>query len=85
MSGSFATSMDLSPLDSSLSVGFPRQEYWNGLPFPFPGDLPDPGIKPASPSLADEFFTIEPSGKLMVQFSFSQKSVGNVVLYKVSF
>ena len=32
-----------------LSMGFPRQEYWSGLPFPFPGDLPDPGIKPASP------------------------------------
>ena len=32
-----------------LSVGFPRQEYWNGLPFPSPGDLPDPGIEPASP------------------------------------
>ena len=30
------------------SVGFPRQEYWSGLPFPTPGDLPDPGIKPVS-------------------------------------
>ena len=33
---------------SPLSMGFPRQEYWNGLPFPPPGDLPDPGIEPAS-------------------------------------
>ena len=33
-----------------LSMGFPKQEYWNGFPFPFPGDLPDPGIKPASPT-----------------------------------
>jgi len=33
-------------------MGFPRQEYWNGLPFPPPGDLPDPGIEPASPVLA---------------------------------
>ena len=32
-----------------LSMGFPRQEYWSRLPFPAPGDLPDPGIKPASP------------------------------------
>ena len=32
-----------------LSVGFPRQEHWSGLPFPSPGDLPDPGIKPRSP------------------------------------
>ena len=35
-----------------LSMGFSRQEYWSGLPFPSPGDLPDPGIKPASPALA---------------------------------
>ena len=34
-----------------LSMGFPRQEYWSGLPFPSPGDLPDPGIKPMSPAL----------------------------------
>ena len=43
-----------------LSVGFSRQEYWSGLPFPLPGDLPDPGIKPASlksPALAGVFFT----------------------------
>ena len=35
-----------------LSMGFPRQEYWSGLPFPPPGDLPDPGIEPGSPALA---------------------------------
>ena len=34
-----------------LSMGFSRQEYWNGLPFPFPGDLSNPGIKPGSPEL----------------------------------
>ena len=34
-----------------LSIGFSRQEYWSGLPFPSPGDLPDPGIKPRSPAL----------------------------------
>ena len=44
-------------------MGFSRQEYWSGLPFPSPGDLPDPGIKPESPSLAGRFFTIEPPGK----------------------
>ena len=39
------------------SVGFPRQKYWSGLPFPSPGDLPDPGIEPRSPMLqADSFF-----------------------------
>ena len=34
-----------------LSMGFSRQEYWSGVPFPPPGDLPDPGIKPRSPAL----------------------------------
>ena len=37
-----------------LSMGFPRQEYWSGLPFPSPGDLPDPGIEPASSALHAE-------------------------------
>ena len=40
-----------------LSMGFSRQEYWSGLPCPPPGDLPDPGIEPASPALAGGFFT----------------------------
>ena len=35
---------------ASLSMGFPRQEYWSGLPFPSPGYLPNPGIKPVSPA-----------------------------------
>ena len=43
--GSFATPWTVAR--QTLSVGFPRQEYWSGLPFP-PGDLPDPGIKPTS-------------------------------------
>ena len=46
-----------------LSMGFSRQEYWSGLPFPSPGDPPNPGIKPVSPALADGFFTAEPPGK----------------------
>jgi len=44
-------------------MGFSRQEYWTGLPFPSPGDLPDPGIKPKSPELAGGFFTADPTGK----------------------
>ena len=44
-----------------LSLGFP--EYWSGLPFPTPGDLPNPGTEPLSPALAGGFFTTEPSGK----------------------
>ena len=46
-----------------MSLGFFRQEYWSGLPIPSPGDLPDPGIEPVSPALADGFFTLEPPGK----------------------
>ena len=43
-----------------LSIGFPRQEYWNGLPFSSPGNLPDPGIEPTSPALTGGFLTTEP-------------------------
>ena len=46
-----------------LSMGFFRQEYWSGLPCPPPGDLPDSGIKPASPTLVDGFFTTTPLGR----------------------
>ena len=48
--------MNYSP-PSPLFMGFLRQEYWSGLPFPTPGDLPNPGIEPVSPALADGFFT----------------------------
>ena len=44
-------------------MGFSRQEYWSGLPFPPPGDLPDSGVKPVPPALAGAFFTAEPPGK----------------------
>ena len=47
----------------SLSMGFSRQEYWSGLPFPPPGDLPDSGIEPASPASSGGFSTTEPPGK----------------------
>ena len=46
-----------------LSKGFSRQGYWSGLPFPSPGDLPDPGIKPRSPTLQAEALPSEPPGK----------------------
>ena len=48
-----------------LSKEFPRQEYWSGSPFPFPGELPDPGFEPessVSPALAGRFFTTELPG-----------------------
>ena len=46
-----------------LSMGLPRQEYWNELSFPSPGDLPSSGIKAMFPALAGRFFTVEPTGK----------------------
>ena len=46
------------------SMGFSRQECWSGLPFPSPGDLPDPGIEPGSPTLQADALPSEPPGKL---------------------
>ena len=44
-------------------MGFSRQEYWSGLPFPSPEDLPNPGIEPKSPALQADALTSEPPGK----------------------
>ena len=49
---------------ASPSMGFFRQEYWSELPFPSPGDLPDPGIEPRSPALQADALPSEPPGKL---------------------
>ena len=57
-----------------LSMGFSRQEYWSGLPFPSSGNRPNPGIKPASPALAGGFFTTEPRGKPVNEESFLPSS-----------
>ena len=46
-----------------LFMGFSRQEYWGGLPFPSPGDLPDPGIEPGSPTFQADALTSESPGK----------------------
>ena len=62
-----------------LSVGFPRQEYWTGLPFSPPGDLLDPGIESESPALAGECFTTEPPEKPKLRLSETYL-VGSVVL-----
>ena len=62
----FATQWTVA-LQAPLSMGFPRQEYWSRLPFPSPGDLPDPETEPtcpASAALAGRFFTTKPPGKL---------------------
>ena len=48
---------------ASLSMGFSKQKYWSGLPFPSPPDLPNPGILPGSPELQADSFPSEPPGK----------------------
>ena len=56
-------------VQAPLSMKFPRQEYWSGFPFTTPGDLPDPGIEPASlasPVLAGGFFTTAPPRKTLM-------------------
>ena len=55
--------MDCSPRQAPLSTEFSRQEYWGGLPFPSPGDLPDPGIRPRSPALQADSLLSEPPEK----------------------
>ena len=64
LSPTFCDPMDLAH-QASLSMGLSQEEYWSGLPFPCPGGLPDPGIKPtspAAPALLGRFFTTVPSG-----------------------
>ena len=62
VSNSFGTPWTVA-YQAPMSVRFPKQEYWSGLPFPSLGDLPDTGIKPTSPTLEGRFFTGEPPGK----------------------
>ena len=62
MSSTFATPWTVAR-QAPLSVGFPRQEYWNGLLLPSPGDLPDPGVEPASPAWQADSLPSEPPGK----------------------
>ena len=59
-----------------LSMGFSRQEYWNGLPFPSPGDLPDPGIEPGFPTLQADSVLSEAPGKQVLL-------TGNVDRYNI--
>ena len=59
---------------ASPSMGLSRQEYWSGLPFLSPGDLPDPGIEPGSPALEADALTSEPPGKLRRMVLLSNSS-----------
>ena len=52
-----------------LSIAFPRQEFWSGLPFPSPGGLSHPEIEPTSLALTGRFFTIDPPGKPKLKYS----------------
>ena len=65
MSNSFATPWALAG-QASLSMGFPRREYWSGLPFPSLGDLPNSRIESVSPALAGGFFTAEPTREALM-------------------
>ena len=74
MFDSFATPLTVA-CQAPLSLGIPRQEYWSELPFPSPGDLPDPGIKPPSPVLAGRFLTTEPQEKLMYELTIWKERI----------
>ncbi|XDA90401.1 hypothetical protein R6Z07F_019997 [Ovis aries] len=58
-----------------LSMGFFRQKYWSGLPFPSPGDLPDPRIEPGSHALQADSLPSEPPGKPVTMLTFWQKGL----------
>ena len=58
-----------------LSMGFSRQEYWTGLPFPPPGDLPNSGMEPLSPALEGKFFPTEPSEKPQIIHTYHKKII----------
>ena len=63
------------------SMGFSRQEYWSGLPFPSPGDLPNPGIEPGSPALQTDALPSEPLGKpkALINLIFLTSSPGRII------
>ena len=63
------------------SMGFSRQEYWSGLPFPSPGDLSDPGIKPRSPSFQADALTSEPPGKLRIGERYKEESLQSAEVF----
>ena len=59
-------------------MGFSRQEYWSGLPFPSPGDPPDPGIEPGSPSLQEDYLLNEPPvNQIIIYKCFKYKNDSN--------
>ena len=69
------------------SMGFSRQEYWSGFPFPSPRDLSDPGIKPRSPTLQADALTSEPSGKppMLVRSCLKSFMLGFSIMWTKNF
>ena len=67
MSHSFVTPWTVAS-QAPLSMGFPRHEYWSGLLFPSPGDLPHPGIEPYCPALSGGLFPAEPLGNPKIEY-----------------
>ena len=61
-----------------LSLGFSRQEYWSGLPFPSPGELPNPGIEPRSPTLQADALLSEPPGKSKVEWTVKELRLAHI-------
>src|SRR5574337_85264 len=66
-----------------LTMGFPRQEYWSGLPFPSPGDFPDPGIEPRSPALQAVSLLTELGGKPPYTSKETSKSFFGLSLFSL--
>ena len=64
-----------------LSMGFPRQEYWSGLPFPPPGDLPNPGIKPGSPALQLDSLPAELQGSLCHRWFYQKFKEDSIFVF----
>ena len=80
-------SMHKASFKASLSMGFPRQEYWSGLSFPSPGDLPDPGIELTSPALQVDSLPAESLESQMISTELVQSRVprlqteGNMTMF----
>ena len=85
MSDSFATPWTVA-CQAPLSMGFPRGEYWSGLPFPSPEDLSNPGIELASLALPGGFLTTESPAKLVIapQFTFCLPKSCWQILYSIT-
>ena len=78
---SFATQWSIA-CQAPLSTGFPRQEYWSGLPFPSPGDVLYPGIKPMYPVLVGGFFATQPPGKSLFEIISQQFGIKYIISFE---